>query len=405
MGFFSDLEARISALASAIAADMKQTGDVVIAVNDALQGQIDGKVDYDHEIQSSNSFGGRRLYQTELDNMLHRADQRWNVSGVIRNATTNALVSTLTTAQVASLFDTNYDSRIIIAAGNKLVVTIDFSPTTYFLNGGYPYGDFIISHYHTYKSESASVRVYSAYAPQGGPGWFTLPAPEDISNSTSYRTWRTRNSYFQVTTAEFTVVAGAAEANVTQIEHAPERPGPVEKAVVDKYRANTLYDALLWAKDRVVNARVDETGAGVFTSVKVGPAAGMKSDVLLEGDDRLFTAWGDGGMTLASGVVNSTTTPITSGAFKWGRVVVLQFKVRNGNASGSIVTVGNISAMFRPSVRALGTALIGTSAAGGGTPTTFHVETNGNVVSVSGVPAGSYITGSLTFFAPDLTGA
>lgn len=228
----------------------------------------------DDVLLPTNSFGGRKIYNSLLQNALFRAEQRFVVTGELRNQSDNALVTTLTQNALSLLFNGDYESNVNIPVGQKLVLTIDANGIPF---NGYAYGWFYLSHYYTSVSASTTARVYTEYVPHGGPGWIGLSV-DYLTNGVSSQITRVRNGIYQAKTFEFTINApttGTTPAQVTQVEWNLDRPdAATEFPYFDKLKVNNLYSDTVWKAGTVEKARIKWDGSASFTgSVTVGGTA------------------------------------------------------------------------------------------------------------------------------------
>lgn len=239
--------------------NVDNTSDNAKPVSSAQLNAILGRVPYEDFLQYGNPFGGKRIYITELHNLLFKADARWTVTAKRYRKSDDVLMSTASPTEVASLFNGDYEGMFQIPLGQYVVINITF-PT---VMPGYPYGNFYISHYHSYTSESQSARFYYTYAAQGGPGWHTLPKSVQSDGAAAQIT-KFANDKYDVQQMEFRVDAPDTGTMpytaITQIEMQPQRPSTQERPFVDKYRANSLYDTLTWKNAGTTTVTINTAG-------------------------------------------------------------------------------------------------------------------------------------------------
>ena len=201
-------------------------------------------------LMPTNPFGGRQLYYNILQNAFFRAGKRWVVTAAQYNKSDDTLYSTYTAIQIATLFDGNYDSRFLIQPGKYAKINITFSTEA----GGTfpvpPYGYFFVSHYWDSCPSAAitntdTVRVYCNYIPQT-VGWKTLNLTDFLRTAGEHNVITyTYNSWFAVSEIEFKLSADDVNLRqIVQFDWKLDRPGSAEMPYVDKFKANTLYDAL-----------------------------------------------------------------------------------------------------------------------------------------------------------------
>lgn len=184
------------------------------------------------EMQTTNSFAPNSLkgpYISKIDNAFYAADKRWTVTG------TNI-------SSISSLFDGSYETNAVIGPGKTSVITMDFSPTTYF--PGYPYGYILVSVYYTARPESITCRAYCNYEPHG-IGWFNIPMEMVADSANASTVYRGRQGRYNISKIEFTIkgqTTGSYQgAYITQIEMHLDRPDSSRNPFLSKYSAETLY--------------------------------------------------------------------------------------------------------------------------------------------------------------------
>lgn len=319
--------------------NVDNTSDVLKPISTATQTALNTKIPYNDWLQYRNPFNGvRRVYLNELHNGLFRADARFNVVAKRYRASDNVELYTLSAAEVARFFDSNYEGQYTIPVGEYLVVTITFPNETGAAYPGYPYGKFFVSHYHTSKSANSSARFYTEYAPHGGPAWKNLAKSEPVNLASSYVV-QFDNPNYQITAMEFRIDApttGTANAAVTQIEMMPDRPGANETPYVDKYRMNRLYSSTIWREGTVDRVTIANTGAITATSFSGSGAAltalnGSNISTGTVPDARLSTNQA----TLSGAQTFSGTKTFSSGIIVTGGTAENRTVVNLGNGYGA----------------------------------------------------------------------
>jgi hypothetical protein len=203
-------------------------------------------------VMNTNPFGGKRLYINAINNAMFNAHKRWVVTGFIYNAN-DTLNATLTQAQLATLFDGNYETSVNIPANTYLIVNVSFSTESGGLYPSYPYGNLYLSHYYTSYSQSATVDVFCNYAPQT-VGWKTLTFNDFVRSGTSNLITKANNTYYALSEMKFKVNAPVAtSASITQIDYQLDRPSTNEMPFLDKFRSNKLYFDLNMGANKIIN--------------------------------------------------------------------------------------------------------------------------------------------------------
>ena len=185
---------------------------------------------------TTNSFGGKHLYQNILQDAIFRAESRWIVTGKFYNISDDSLYSDVT-PYIGTLFDGDYESALTIPLGKYLKIHINFN-AGYFL--GYPYGDIIASYYYIYSIASMKLRVYCNYEPHG-IGW------HEVNGYYAEGSFYARNDRYNISEMEIIIVGqSTGDATlVSNIEWRLDRPGNCEMPFIDKYKQNFLYSSLV----------------------------------------------------------------------------------------------------------------------------------------------------------------
>jgi len=226
----SETDGVISATASniAIAGSQVTSGTIDVA---RLPSTVVKKSD---ELQTTNPFAPGPLrgpYISKIDNAFYAADKRWTVTST-------------PTGSVTPLFNGDYESTRVIAAGTSCTFNMKFDTETNGYFPGYPYGYILVSFYFQNIPASVTGRAYCNYESHG-IGWHDIDfsvVPESNVSSTVYRG---RQAWYNISEIEITVTADASKsANITQIEMHLDRPNSARNPFLSKYAAETLYYGL-----------------------------------------------------------------------------------------------------------------------------------------------------------------
>lgn len=205
---------------------------------------VSGVIQNGAELMTTNPFSPLpKLYISKIDNAFYAADKRFNVSGeLIASAGTKKALSS---SELGVPFDGNYESQVVIPAGSKLVLRMNFEDLPGKKFPDYPYGRIIVSFYYVCKPKSIGMRVYNNYEPQG-VGWKEL-APIDINTmkNTDTFAFAFHNAYYGAQKFELTVEGDGTNSygytSITQIEMHLERPYCGRNPFLSKYAAEELY--------------------------------------------------------------------------------------------------------------------------------------------------------------------
>lgn len=183
------------------------------------------------EQQTTNPFAPGSLrgpYISKIDNAFYAAPKRWTVTST-------------PTGSVDPLFNGDYESTRVIAAGTSCTFNMKFDTETNGYFPGYPYGYILVSFYFQNIPASVTGRAYCNYESHG-IGWHDIdfsPVPESNVSNTVYRG---RQAWYNISEIEITVTADASKsANITQIEMHLDRPNSAKNPFLSKYAAETLY--------------------------------------------------------------------------------------------------------------------------------------------------------------------
>ena len=266
----------------------------------------------DGDYMPNNPYGGKGSRYSHFDNALFRAERRYTVTATRYSKDTDA---NLGTVSAANLFDGNYESQFGIAAGEYVVVNINF-------NGiwpGYPYGYLYVSHYYTDYTESVTGRMYTNYAPHG-VGWHPITFARDQEQTPSGSSLILKSSQlykYQIEQIELTFTAqDDVPAKINQIDFFLDRPGSVNPMpYVSKFNAETLLFPLSLSGDPT-------NAAHAARKAYVDAGLAGKAPTVHTHDDRYYTETETN--NLLAGKANTSHThsagDITTGTFAIGRI-------------------------------------------------------------------------------------
>lgn len=317
-------------------------------------------------VNPTNPFGGRQLYTSTQQNAMFLFNVRF--PGVITveafdkatNVKDTSLSDSLYNA-VYRLFDGDFENTFNIPQGKKVVITFDFSglPGGTWGGGpawGYPYGDFIFSHYYNNHSESITARCYYLYAGQGGPAWANLLVSDVVRSG--YLVQKAKQYNYQMQKLEFTItapdVAPIGLTKLSQIEWRLDRPGSTEMPVLGKYRDESLYTKLDFKSNvSQTNAQIDSaTGKGYFKQLGINTLV-PNSSLQVDGSFATIvtvTAAAYVSLTtshhtlLANTTSNAMTIYLPNATSAAGRQYVI--KDKNGTAATNNITLSAESGQF-----------------------------------------------------------
>lgn len=214
-----------SALVNALHTGGGQTINGSLGITGSLTGATN--LLYMSQTITDNVFiNDRRIYIDRLDDGLFAATLRYNVT------------SSLSGTGLSRLFDGNYDSIKEVPVSSSDIINIDFGGPY----PGYSYGYIEVHFYYVNIPDSVTCRVYTNYAPHGGPGWINVTlAP--IATTGSSAVWRGFCGIYQITDMEITVNSGSSvSSQISGIKFLLQRKQPVnEKPYFTKYQQNYSY--------------------------------------------------------------------------------------------------------------------------------------------------------------------
>lgn len=195
-------------------------------------------IKYNDILQTTNPFGGKKLYISKIDDSLYAADKRWDVTATQYVKTDDSIVNNYNSTEISKMFDGSYESKMVVSAGNYAVISIKKSSGYFF---DCPYGDIILSFYYSGIPENVAIRVYCNYETQG-VGWKTLPVSDFVNEGTKNVVKKAYNQFYRINEIEITITApDDISTGVTAIEMNLDRPDSSITPVVSKYKAETLF--------------------------------------------------------------------------------------------------------------------------------------------------------------------
>lgn len=226
----SETNGVISATASNIAIAGSQVTSGTIAA-ERLPSTVVKKSD---ELQTTNPFAPGPLrgpYISKIDNAFYAAPKRWTVTST-------------PTGSVDPLFNGDYESVRVIAAGTSCTFNLKFDTESNGYFPGYPYGYILVSFYFQNIPASVTGRAYCNYESHG-IGWHDIDFSVVPESNVSNAVYRGRQAWYNISEIEITVTADASKsANITQIEMHLDRPNSARNPFLSKYAAETLYYGL-----------------------------------------------------------------------------------------------------------------------------------------------------------------
>lgn len=216
-----------------------------------------------------DNFG--KIQFSQLDNALYAAYERYTVD-----------VSGFSSSEPnyhRRLFDGSYEGDYNkVLAGGTGVIMIGDGVNPIIKDGGYPYGDIVLSFYYTNIPESATVEVYSTYEPHG-IGWHTLSRKEVRGSNGGV--WIYNNLTYGITQLRITVNASATiDTNLVEIDWFLTRAVLSNLPVVTKF----AIDQELWGKlickggitlgNRTITSWDDIKASGAYLPLTGGTLSG-----------------------------------------------------------------------------------------------------------------------------------
>ena len=159
-----------------------------------------------------------KIYIDRLENAFYFLDKRYSVTGYTEDREGNQ--TALTTTKIAQMFDmSEVDSRWP-AAGQKAVITMDFTGTSgtgTFPN--YPYGHLCINFYNNEGPESVSARVYGKHTGTT-PYWANLTVTDTSNGTNQLRYIAAQGVMYNMMKLELTIQAKSdANASMSEISY------------------------------------------------------------------------------------------------------------------------------------------------------------------------------------------
>ena len=259
-------------------------------------------------IQNENPFGGRYLYNANIDNGLFFADVRWYVDGTMNDAETGEVIRPLTAGERSVLFNGSYTRGLRVQPGEQLDMHVWFSEDgTGRYPGGYPYGYLFLTYYSlsTAAPEQIDLQVYCNHEGQG-VGWKILSAQPIGATASNFAVHRFRQSWHGISDIHLVITNdGDSTIEPNSFEHHVERrsSSEVELPFVSKLEDQRIYRRFTWRdENRNENAYIDEDGTAEFGRLRsaTGPTTARPQGGLPTGTQFFDTTigrpiWWDGG--------------------------------------------------------------------------------------------------------------
>ena len=237
----------VDGLTSALSGKLSTTGKAADA--DKLDGLDSvGYLKNNDALMPRNAFGGRKLFTSHLDNAFFLLNERYTITAGFYNKSDDSLYSAATITQ---LFNSDYESGVVVPLGKYLKLHISFAGSGYVYNGAecwpyYPYGKLYLSYYYANYPESARFRVYSNYAAHG-LGWSDYVNFGDfVNNGSTNRIQVANQSKYAISEMEIIVESPDTgnPTRLTQIDFSLDRPTSQEMPVVSKFINQKIYKDL-----------------------------------------------------------------------------------------------------------------------------------------------------------------
>ena len=313
------------------------------AISDA---DISNRIPYNAAIQNTNPFGGKKLYINSMDDGFYALDKRAYVTGTIHSITDDAgvqyphtkeggsiedadywvdgpVVSTLTTTQIANLFNGYYDedsAGAIISSGQYVKIHIqnnnaeNWTPATGSQLGvfsSYPYGYFYLSYYYAATPNStkrSQYRCYNKTTTGGDKGWFSCDAEliHTEKNGNSDINWIEKITdirHSHRSCVEFIVFGNDShKTNLIEIELQLQRPNIRSTSpLITNFGTNTLYYDTYWK-------------SGTTNTVTITPSSGTVKATTFDGKlKNSLTINGETYNGSAAKTININATSVTVG--------------------------------------------------------------------------------------------
>lgn len=281
----------------------------------------------------TNAFGGAStsIHQNLTNDGMYAASHRFNV--------------TLTgmTGNKNNLFDGNYETYCIVAAGGTGTILIE-SDTALF--GTFTYGYTFISFYYTFIPESVSMRFYGTRS--GTVGWYDAnPATfyYGSSSATSNIAYSIYNSNtYNVSKIEITIKAKSDKASyITQVDHMFTRGATIYMSAVTKFPVKQD----LWGPVEINNTLSVTDNITTSGHVAVGTGRSNGSYIGSDSATNIYLHNSAGYPLVADGLVvrrgaEAASTTLGSTQYRWGGVYSTI-----GNFSDALTLSGTTAATRR----------------------------------------------------------
>ena len=187
-----------------------------------------------------NPFAPETSYKVRIDrleNAFYFADKRWTVTATATDS--NNVETSLTSSQIANLFDMKEGDLKNVPANGSLVITIDFGENLF---PNYPYGEVYLNFYYNRPPKTVSARVYGKHT---GTEFYWANLSCNIDSRSNDRTCRyivNQQSMYNMRKIEFTITADSETASLSDIAYYLTRADKnKDMPYVSKLRPETLY--------------------------------------------------------------------------------------------------------------------------------------------------------------------
>ena len=237
---------------------------------------VSGVIQNGAELMTTNPFSPLpKMYISKIDNAFYAADKRFSVSGelIASDGTKKALSS----SELGVLFDGSYESQVVIPAGSKLVLRMNFEDLPGNKFPDYPYGRIIVSFYYVCKPKSIAMKVYNNYEPQGVCWKDLTPINLNAMNRADTNAFAFYNGYYGAQEFELTVEGDGSNSygctSLTQIEMHLDRPYSGRNPFLSKYAAEELYYPLTAPKF------IGDVQGNAYTATEIKAQAGVNASL------------------------------------------------------------------------------------------------------------------------------
>lgn len=348
-------------------------------------------------VMNTNPFGGNKLYINSINDAFFDADKKWSVTAMVYSDVDSSLITTLSAGQVAWFFDGSYESSYTMPANSYMVITMNFSNTTYFPSvSDLPYGNIYLSHYYTNFSTGTIVKVYCNYAAQG-IGWKTLTSSTLVNNGSSALIKSAYNPYYEISQLVATVQNDKSSGcQISEIDFNMDRPGQTEMPIVDKYKVNNMYYDLDFKQNNAITLTLGANGNISANSFKKSGGTSsqfLKADGSVDANNYLTTT---GNGSQLTGITESQVANLSTDLAAKQSTLVSGTNIKTVNGT-SLLGSGNISISGGSSLN--GTGFVKAN----GTTITYDNSTYTNHVMAYGYNRPIVMNDSTSFLSYDDT--